>query len=80
MTPPSSVSVTPASPGSESGSPPVNAYEVRLRGATGEHSVTLEAPSAAAARDAAEAACDDEVVAVRLLRVLSFSCRVRDGR
>ncbi|MGE0487149.1 MAG: hypothetical protein AB7Q81_23555 [Gammaproteobacteria bacterium] len=58
----------------------MNAYEVRLRTAGGERSITVEAETAAAARDAVEATHDDEIVAVRLLHVLSFSCRVRDGR
>ena len=58
----------------------MNDYAVTLRDANGERVVTLAAATAAAARLQAEDEFDAEIVAIRLLRVLSFSCRVRDGR
>jgi hypothetical protein len=51
-----------------------------LRDASRERVVTVAAATAAAARDQAEDLSDAEIIDVRLLRVLSFSCRVRDGR
>ena len=58
----------------------MNDYAVTLRDANGERVVTLAAATAAAAHEQAEDEFDAEIVAIRLLRVLSFSCRVRDGR
>ena len=58
----------------------MNEYAVTLRDASGERVVNIIATTAAAARDHAEDESDADIVAVCLLRVLSFSCRVRDGR
>jgi len=59
----------------------VNEYAVTLADDHGERrEITLLAETAAGARDAAEEAVDDEVIAVRFVRAVTFSCRTRDGR
>lgn len=59
----------------------MNEYVVTLAGDDDERrEVTLLAETAAEARDAAEEMADGEVLAVRFVRAVTFSCRTRDGR
>jgi hypothetical protein len=58
----------------------VNEYVVTLVDGSGQRELALLAATAAAAREAAEELHDAEVVAVRFVRALSASCRIRDGR
>lgn len=59
----------------------MNEYAVTLADDNGTcREITLLAETAAAARDAAEETADDEVIAVRFVRAVTFSCRTRDGR
>lgn len=59
----------------------MNEYAITLADYHGtRREMTLLAETAAAARDAAEETADDEVVAVRFVRAVTFSCRTRDGR
>ncbi|MEQ8495876.1 MAG: hypothetical protein RLW61_23985 [Gammaproteobacteria bacterium] len=57
----------------------MNEYVVTLDDGCGQRELTLLAETATAARDAAEVAHDAEVVAVRFVRAVTFSCRTRDG-
>ena len=59
----------------------MNEYVVTLTGDDDERrEVTLLAETAAEARDVAEEMTDGEVLAVRFVRAVTFSCRTRDGR
>jgi len=56
----------------------MNEYEVTLTEADrNEHKIIVEAESAIRARDQAEDESGEEVLQVRFLRALTFSCRVR---
>ena len=57
----------------------MNEYVVILADGAESHERTLLARNAAAARKLAEEAHDAEVVAVRFVRALTFSCRTRAG-
>ena len=58
----------------------MNEYRVTVIKTSEPRSLMLQAPSAAAARDLAEAQSEGEVQEVRFLRTASFSCAIRDGR
>ena len=57
----------------------MNEYVVIVRSGGAEREFLVEAGTARAARELAEDRTEDEVLSVRLTRVLSFGCRVRDG-
>ncbi len=56
----------------------MNEYEVTLaEGVRNERKMIVEAESAIRARDQAEDKSGEEVLQVRFLRALTFSCRIR---
>lgn len=57
----------------------MNEYEVTVRDDNNERKLTLEAETAAQARDRAEDETGADVVHVRFVRALTFSCRMRGG-
>lgn len=55
----------------------MNEYEVTVSADSGVRKFTIEAETALQARDHAEDETEAEVVQVRFLRALTFSCRIR---
>ena len=55
----------------------MNEYVVTLRIGERQWTQTVEAETAARARDALEDARDAEIISVKFVRALSFSCRIR---
>lgn len=55
----------------------MNEYEVTVSSEGREHRLTIEAETAAQARDRAEDESEADVVHVRFVRALTFSCRMR---
>jgi hypothetical protein len=55
----------------------MNEYEVTLSHAGRTRKLTLEAETASQARDRAEVETEADVVQVRFVRALTFSCRMR---
>ncbi len=58
----------------------MNEYEVTVSSEDGVRKLTLEAETASQARDRAEDETEAEVVQVRFVRALTFSCRMRGGQ
>ncbi len=54
----------------------MNEYEVTVSTSAGERVLTLEAETASQARDRAEDETEADVVQVRFVRALTFSCRM----
>ena len=57
----------------------MNEYEVTVNAESGVRKLTLEAETASEARDQAEEETEADVVQVRFVRALTFSCRMRGG-
>lgn len=55
----------------------MNEYEVTVSNEGRERKLTLEAETAAEARDRAEDETEADVIQVRFIRALTFSCRMR---
>lgn len=55
-------------------------YEVTIVEHGEPRHATVMAASASAARDQVEEQCEGEVIAVRFVRAVGFSCTIRDGR
>ena len=55
----------------------MNEYEVTVSQAGRTRKLTLEAETASQARDRAEVETEADVVQVRFVRALTFSCRMR---
>jgi hypothetical protein len=58
----------------------MNEYEVTVSSEGGVRKLTLEAESASQARDRAEDETEADVVQVRFVRALTFSCRMRGSQ